>query len=522
MNVELQLRQSEFTNLRDLIYHEAGITIRDNKRQLLQSRLRKRLRVLQLASYAEYFDYLTKSDRHGDELIQMINCVSTNKTDFFRENHHFDFLREVLFPQMIADSYSGGPRKLRIWSAACSTGEEPYSIAMTAHDCFADERGWDIQILASDIDTEVLDRAERGVYDVSRIGGTPPDLLHRHFENFTDEDGKRKVRVKPYLRDMITFRRINFAEPRWPIQSKFDAIFCRNVMIYFDDATQDKLVTRFADYLAEGKHLMLGHSESIRRVEGLYKSLGKTTFRRLPSGELNAENPLTRGAPTVTPTSTPTSTLDRTRTVQHQGAAPGRLSSAVPTNMATLPQDQTAAHDSAPKHPIIVGELHASAAPVWITTLLGSCVAACLFDPTSGVGGMNHFLLPDGTGDRETASYGIHAMELLINEIMKLGGDRRQLQAKVFGGSQILQHTSSSTCVGTRNGNFVKEFLSVESIPIVGELLGGDTGMQVQFLSSNGRARVRRIEGKRLAAIAPPRRPVLAAQECDSDSVTLF
>ena len=469
--------------------------MRDSKRQLVQSRLRKRLAALGLDSYRAYHDHLQTLDKADDEMIRMINCITTNKTSFFREYHHFEFMRDVMFPEMIAQSILGGPKKLRIWSAACSMGEEPYSIAMTIHDCFADETGWDIRILASDIDTEVLAHAEAGIYEADRMQGIPNDCVRRHFSK--QRDGSMKV--KPHLRDLVTFRRINFADNPWPINTQFDLIICRNAMIYFDDDTQDQLLRRFSEYIPADKHLILGHSESMIRAKDLYKPVGKTTFIRIGgSNDGHLRNQVTN---------------HRTQQPRRKPAPPRKpIASNDP-----IPK-------SVPKKPIIVGEVFASREPTCVTTLLGSCIAACLYDEDTKVGGMNHFLLPDGSGGRESASYGVHAMELLINEIMKLGGDRRRLRAKVFGGAHVIRNMRKTNSVGDKNAQFVKNFLETESIPVVSEFLGGESGLQVQFFTDTGRARIRKIERRDLpveTVATPP--PVAAGHTADDDDgITLF
>ncbi|MCA9214684.1 MAG: hypothetical protein KDB27_16545 [Planctomycetales bacterium] len=508
--MEYTISQSEFKNFHELIYRETGITLRESKRQLLQSRLRKRLVDLDLDSYQAYYDYLLESDPHGDELIRMINCVTTNKTSFFREYHHFEFLRDVVFKQKIEQAKNGGPRKLRIWSAACSMGEEPYSIAMNVHNAFADQSGWDIRILASDIDTEVLAHAQRGFYETSRLAGIPKEHLQRHFTKKPDG-----MEVRPHLKDLLTFRRINFADENWPIKTQFDVIMCRNAMIYFDHETQDKLLRRFSEYLPNDSHLILGHSESLVRAKDLYKPLGKTIFVRTG---VQSSSPPQQAPPTLAkPVSKPTASAASKKTSASKAPAVHTKLRATP---APAKQKETV---KVPKKPIIVGEVFASREPTCVTTLLGSCIAACLYDEDAQIGGMNHFLLPNGSGDRDAASYGIHAMELLINEIMGLGGDRRRLQAKVFGGGHVIENMKKGNSVGDKNSEFVKHFLEVESIPIVSEYLGGDSGLQVQFFTDSGRARVKKIEKRKLPREeVKPSTPKLEPAAAADDGITLF
>lgn len=488
----VRLSQHEFVQLRDLIRRVSGIDLRDSKLQLLEKRLQPRLMDLQLKSYGEYYAYLERQGADGAELVEMLNCVSTNKTDFFREPHHFQFLGDRLFPSLIADAHAAGPnakKHLRIWSAACSTGEETYSLAMTVRDAFADEEHWDLRILGSDIDTTVLARAEAGIYDQQRVEHLPRHLVHRHFRRGRDSYAG-SVRVKPELREITTFRRINFADASWPVRTRFDVIFCRNAMIYFDQETQDRLLRSFWNFLNPSGYLFLGHSEGVIRESGWFRPLGKTIFQRLD--QQSPEPPPARSF---------------------------SLAPQTPTNPPTSRSDES---ENASRHSIIVGEVFASDKPVWISTLLGSCISACLYDEQAGVGGMNHFLLPLGTDERSAATYGIHAMELLINQIMQLGGDRRRLKAKIFGGANVLKSVTAADNTGERNTRFVREFLDLESIPVVAELIGGNAAVQVQFFSQTGRALARRVEAPTSAIeqLAPSSPPVDSID--DDDSVTLF
>ncbi len=305
------LKPKEFQLFRDLIYKEAGISLGNSKQQLVESRLAKRLRSLNLTSYQSYYDYLMKSDPTGEERLKMINCLTTNKTDFFREDHHFKYLKSHVFPALEKRAAETGERKLRIWSAACSTGEEPYTIATTVLDHFGPMsiNGWDIRILASDVDTDVLAHAQKGVYAADRFNDVPKDVLKRYFIR-TAKTEDAPFQVRPELQELITFRRINFIEPEWPINTVFDLIFCRNVMIYFDEVTQDRLLTRFSDVLIPEGHLFIGHSESILRLDHLYKSIGNTIYRLRPgvggvsrqkSGQPASASRIRRTAPSVSP-----------------------------------------------------------------------------------------------------------------------------------------------------------------------------------------------------------------------------
>jgi chemotaxis protein methyltransferase CheR len=478
------LSRYEFNALRALIYQETGISLHDGKKEMVCSRLTKRLRRLGLPSFGAYYDYLIECDPAGEERREMINCITTNKTDFFRERHHFDILRAVVFPQLQRRALAGGPRRLRIWSAACSTGEEPYTLAMMVREHFGPLGGWDIRILASDIDTEVLRRAEAGVYDEDRISDVGVSFKQKYFGKGA---GAGKICVRPELRELIAFRRINLIEDAWPIRTRFDLIFCRNVIIYFDRPTQDRLLRRLAEHLTGDRYLFLGHSENIHWLTDLFTPLGNTVYQmRAASADLP-----TRATPALLPASVPP--------------------------RAPVVEEKV----------IMAGQVFASDKPARVSTVLGSCVAACLFDPIAGVGGMNHFMLPDGSEPALPARYGVHAMELLINEIMKRGGDRRRLQAKLFGGAQVVNGGSSILNVGQRNVAFAKEFLGMEGIPIVSKCLGGTVGLKVRLFTHTGKVLAKPVDGSLLTEIAVEegryRRDILKQLvQPDSNNITLF
>jgi chemotaxis protein methyltransferase CheR len=455
------ITNAEFDRIREMIYREAGISLSDSKRALVCSRLAKRLRNLNLHSHTEYLDYLATRDADGEERQTMINCLTTNKTDFFREPHHFAFLRESIFPGIQRRAESGGPRRVRIWSAGCSIGHEPYSIAMTILDHFPSLRGWDVRILASDINTQVLETAREGIYPLEQLAPVDETTRSNYFLRGTGSQAGL-CQVRPEVRRLVDFRQINFMEQRWPIRGRFDIIFCRNVIIYFDQATQRRITLRLGEQLAEHGYLILGHSEHPNWLDGLFNSAGQTVYQRKSVG----------GTP---------------RNTWPQAAnSPPSLAAA----SCSAPPPKAPALE---RRVINSGEYFAAATPTEISTGLGSCVAACLFDPQTRIGGMNHFMLPESSDTFGSARYGVHAMELLINAIMKLGGDRRRLQAKVFGGSNVFCFQTSVADVGGQNTRFIRQFLETEQIPIAAERLGGNQPLRVLFHPQSGRAFVKTI-----------------------------
>jgi len=267
----------EFQVFRDLVHRETGIALGPHKRTLLEARLTKRLRALRLPSFSAYLEVLRRHDPQGEERTRFVNAITTNETAFFREQVHFTYLASEWLPARRARASATGDRTIRIWAAACSTGEEPYSIAMTIL-AGMDTLAWDVRILASDIDTDVLDRAAAGVYTNDAAAVVPTPLLHRFFLRGV---GPRSgmVRVRPEVRSLVTFRHINLLETPWPIRSRFDLIFCRNVLMYFDRPTQIQIVTRLAQHLVPGGLLALGHAENLLGLATDMRRVTSTIYR---------------------------------------------------------------------------------------------------------------------------------------------------------------------------------------------------------------------------------------------------
>jgi chemotaxis protein methyltransferase CheR len=263
---EFQFTQTDFDRVRKLIHERAGISLAPVKQDMVYSRLARRLRALGLASFEEY---LARLDRGGEQEWQtFVNSLTTNLTSFFREAHHF----EMLARQMHASRH----RPFRIWCAAASTGEEPYSLAITACEAF-DSMTPLVEIIASDIDTNVLATARRGIYARERVERLPAARIQRFFlaNNGTQTD---EVRVRPELLRLATFAQINLLDSHWPIRSPVDAIFCRNVMIYFDKPTQYQILKKFRPLLRDGGLLYAGHSESFLHAADLFRPLGRTVY----------------------------------------------------------------------------------------------------------------------------------------------------------------------------------------------------------------------------------------------------
>ncbi len=274
MSKEFELSDSDFEKIRVLVREHTGISLSEGKRDMVYSRLARRLRQLGVADFKKYCSML--EDSSNPEIGNFINSVTTNLTAFFREDHHFQFLKTTLLPNLMKQNQA--TRKIRIWSAGCSTGEEPYSIAMTVREVISESSGWDVKILATDLDTNVLATGQSGVYTEDRIKGVPASVVKKWF--LRGKGGSQgKVRVSQELRDMITFRQLNLMG-EWPIKNKMDLIFCRNVVIYFDKPTQKILFDRYANALRDDGHLFVGHSETLYKVSDRFSLLGQTIYRK--------------------------------------------------------------------------------------------------------------------------------------------------------------------------------------------------------------------------------------------------
>lgn len=265
---EFQFTAQDFERIRGLIYEHAGIALNANKTDMVYSRIARRLRATGLATFDEYLAYLAHD---SDEWQQFTNSLTTNLTAFFREAHHFPVLAE-----QVRSARRAGRSPLRLWSAACSTGEEPYSMAMTVIDAL-DSWTPPVRILATDLDTNVLRQAAEGVYPLERVAKLSQMQLKRFFQRGT---GTREgmVRVRPEVRALVTFRPLNLLAEQWPLHAQFEAIFCRNVLIYFDKKTQTKLVARFHPLLHPEGRLFIGHSESMTHLATLFRLQEKTVY----------------------------------------------------------------------------------------------------------------------------------------------------------------------------------------------------------------------------------------------------
>ena len=269
---QYELTDKQFGWVCKHVKDRTGINLTDNKRNLVYNRLASRIRTLGLEGFDDYFGVLEASQ--GNELEQFVNAITTNVTSFFRENHHFEFLAETAIPEAIERNQRS--RRIRVWSAGCSKGMEPYSIAMVLLECLPKGHNWDVKILATDLDTKVIDVGRAGVYADDVVDSISAERLQRFAFRGTGQN-KGKIRMRPELQEMISFRHLNLMES-WPVKGPFDIIFCRNVVIYFDRPTQNRLWDRFASLLHTGGYLLVGHSESMLS-DANFVSVGRTVYR---------------------------------------------------------------------------------------------------------------------------------------------------------------------------------------------------------------------------------------------------
>ena len=270
---EFEFSAADFRRVQGLIKARVGIDLGANKQALVYGRLARRLRALGMQDFNDYLALV--EDAGSEEAGRFVNEITTNVTEFFRENHHFEFLARTVLP-VLWKRQGPGAGRVRFWSAGCSTGEEPYSLAMTIRENMPSAGSWDIKILATDLDTDVLAHASEGLYAEERLEKVPAARLGKFFSR-AGKTGAYQVR--PEVRSLITFKQLNLMEP-WPIQGPFDVIFCRNVVIYFDEATKRGLVQRYRQLLGPGGYLMLGHSESMVGSATGFESCGRTIYRK--------------------------------------------------------------------------------------------------------------------------------------------------------------------------------------------------------------------------------------------------
>ena len=275
---ELVLKDSEFEKFSRYVYNKCGINLHDGKKELVKARLGKILRQRDFRSFSQYYDYVL-NDKSGHELLLLLDSISTNLTYFFRESQHFDFLRTKALPEIMNSKVSLEDNNLRVWSAGCSSGEEAYSLAIAISEILHNREKWQIKILATDLSTKVLATANTGIYEKKKIDSVPHELRRRYFQK-GDNRWKGYFRVKQEVRKKISFERLNFMEEFY-FNVPFDVIFCRNVMIYFDNPTKEALIGKFFQNLSNGGYLFAGHAESLTGLKHPFKYIQPSVYQRV-------------------------------------------------------------------------------------------------------------------------------------------------------------------------------------------------------------------------------------------------
>lgn len=279
-NRAVTLSGSDFARLSNFIYDKCGIKMPDSKKIMVEARLRKRLRDLNMQSYSDYCNFLFSHNGNEEEITHMVDVITTNKTDFFREPKQFTFLNEIALPEFTNNDGIGTQRPLKAWSAGCSTGEEPYTLSMVLNEFGQNFSRYSYNILATDISTRVLEKAASGIYDEEKIEPIPKTLIHKYFLKSKNKE-KKLVRVIPQLRNTVKFQWLNFMEDDFGIAEMFDVIFCRNVIIYFDKPTQEKLIEKLINQLNPGGYFFLGHSESIFSRNLPIVQMAASTYKKI-------------------------------------------------------------------------------------------------------------------------------------------------------------------------------------------------------------------------------------------------
>lgn len=277
MTNSVELLDNEFTAISELVLEKAGINLHTGKKELVRARLGNIIRNGNFGTFSNFFEH-TIQDQSGNELVRLLDAISTNLTYFFRESMHFNFMAEAFLPEIISSRANSRPNRLRIWSAGCSTGEEPYSIAMTLLDHLPSINSMDVKILATDLSTRVLKVASKGVYNDEKVSGVPFKTIKKYFKKGHGSAAGSYL-VKNSVKRLVTFRRLNLIDA-FPFNGPFDLIFCRNVMIYFNKDTRQQLVERFYKIIREKGYLFMGHSESLSLINNNFRYVQPTIYKK--------------------------------------------------------------------------------------------------------------------------------------------------------------------------------------------------------------------------------------------------
>lgn len=443
-NVE-SMSDESFYRFSEFIEAELGIKMPLAKKTMLQARLQKRLWKLDIESFDEYYNYVFSPEGRELELQQMIDVVTTNKTDFFREPNHFEYLVERVLPEII--SRHGADRQYMFWCAGCSSGEEPYSLAMVLHDFSLQHPGFHFLILATDVSSRVLEKARLGIYEEENADPIPVEFRKRYLLKSKERE-KSMVRISPEIRAFVRFRSVNLVRGEFGFRETMDIIFCRNVIIYFNRDIQEQVINRLYQHLSPGGYLFTGHSETLNGLSVPLKAVAHTVYQKEVSAHL------------------------------------------------------------APHLPVITlkpAELYISDHPAIVRTVLGSCVAVTMFDKRLGVAAMCHALLPQGnealdqhaaTTENLSYKYVQTVIPLMLQRLKTYGSEPKDLEVKLFGGADMLTVRTGNPNmqpVGKSNIDAVLQAIKAHNLELIVSDVGGHLGRKILFYTQTGEVLLKRI-----------------------------
>jgi chemotaxis protein methyltransferase CheR len=433
-----------FARFSKFIHTEIGIKMPDAKKTMLQARLQKRLWKLGLTSFDEYCDYLFSSEGMENELAHMIDVVTTNKTEFFREPKHFEYLVQQVLPNLI--ERKGLRDTFMVWCAGCSTGEEVYSLAMVLNEFAEQTYGFHFFILGTDISTKVLEQAQDGIYEEERIESIPKSLRKKYLLKSRDLD-RQLVRIIPELRTFVRFRRLNFMDRNFGLREPMDIIFCRNVIIYFDRVTQEGVLNRICRHLNPGGYLFTGHSETLNGMDLPLLPVSHTVYQR-------------------------------TMITDHQTQLPVIY--------------------------LKPAELCISDRPAIVRTVLGSCLAVTMYNRRLGVSAVCHALLPqpdkkEPASHKETSEklkYVTSVIPEMLTKMRDYGIKLDEIEVKIFGGADMLSTQPASDKnrpVGKLNVEMAFKLIKTEGLQVKTSDVGGSFGRKIFFYTHTGEVLLKRL-----------------------------
>jgi len=450
---------------RSITYEKSGIVLAPKDEALVQDRVSRRMQELGLASEREYAELLL-NDKMGQETDHLVEAIAANVSRFFNDSDQFDFIAEAF-----AKWKANGQIRFRLWSAASSTGEEPYSLAMALAEKGAMLSG-DTKILATDINAQALKVCKQGVYEQRHMAAVPPAFRYRYFDKVLNQ-GVATCKIKPEIRHLLTFRQLNLSSPPYPMHGPFDAILCRNVVNYFDQSVRQSLFDEAYRLLRPGGYLLMGDTENLDGLNTDFESVQQSIFVR-------PEKDVEERKKTLVTTS-----VGR-RTGRRIGVLTRRSDERKPDrrveerrHLPKIPSDVKNVY-------IHAGDVEVSSEPCVFSTVLGSCVSVCIYDKTAGWGGMNHFMHVGLNSENPLdTKWGLPAISMLIQKLQGLGSRPKDLTVQVIGGGKVVEGITMN--IGHKNVEEAFSELKRWGVPIVATDTGGETHRRLRFHSHTGR-----------------------------------